>query len=64
MRKILSLLFLMILSFNAYGQSFEATVNRNKLPAGETFVLTLELKDVDTNQSPDVKALSKDLFFP
>ena len=60
MRKILSLLFLMILSFNAYGQSFEATVNRNKLPAGETFVLTLELKDVDTNQSPDVKALSKD----
>lgn len=60
MKKILSLLFLMALSFNAYAQSFEATVNRNKLPAGETFVLTLELKDVDTNQSPDIKALSKD----
>lgn len=40
-------------------QSFNATVNRNPVPEGETVVLTLELKDVDSNASPDLTALSK-----
>lgn len=61
MKKIFFALFLMITyCFNAQAQSFEATVNRNRLPQGETFVLTLELKDVDTSQTPNIKDLSRD----
>lgn len=45
---------------NLYAQSFDATVNRNSLPEGETLVLTLNLQDVDTSSTPDLSALSQD----
>lgn len=41
-------------------QSFNATVNRNPSYEGETIVLTLELKDVDTTDTPDLQSLAKD----
>ena len=44
----LSFLLSVFVSSFAHAQSFNATVNRNIVPEGETFVLTLELKDVDT----------------
>ena len=47
---------------NAVAQSFDATVNRNIVPEGETFVLTLELKDVDTSASPDLSSLNQDFM--
>ncbi|MBQ8677994.1 MAG: protein BatD [Alphaproteobacteria bacterium] len=61
MKKILcGLLINLILIATASGQSFEAYVNRNPSPEGEAVVLTLELKDVDTSQTPDFKSLSQD----
>ena len=47
---------------NTFAQSFTATVNRNVVPEGETFVLTLDLKDVDTSASPDLNALNEDFM--
>ncbi len=41
-------------------QSFEARLNRSTLPEGETFMLTLDLKDAQTNQTPDFSPLKKD----
>lgn len=61
MKKIfLSTLIGCFFSMGAWAQSFDATVNRTTISEGETFVLTLDLKDVDTNASPDLSALSKD----
>lgn len=63
MKKIffISLLSLLI-SKGAFAQSFDATVNRNIVPEGETFVLTLELKDVDTSKSPELSSLNNDFM--
>ena len=61
MKKVLlGLIFSVLISFNAFAQNFTATVNRNILPEGETFVLTLDLQGADTKSSPDLSALSKD----
>lgn len=61
MKKIfLSTLIGCFLSFEAWAQSFDATVNRTTIPEGETFVLTLDLQDVDSNASPDLSSLNKD----
>ena len=61
-RKIILGFFLIILGVQqSFAQNFNATVNRNPIPEGETFVLTLELQDVDTQKTPDLSALSKDL---
>ena len=61
MKKIIfTLLLLLSITINAKAQSFNATVNRNTLPEGETFVLTLDLQGVDTASSPDLNSLSKD----
>ena len=61
MKKIfLSTLIGCFLSFEAWAQSFDATVNRTTVPEGETFVLTLDLQDVDSNASPDLSSLNKD----
>ena len=61
MKKIfLIALICCFLSIEAWAQSFEATVNRTTVPEGETFVLTLDLKDVDSNASPDLSGLAKD----
>ncbi len=59
-KTILTVLAVMFLSFEAYAQSFTATVNRNEIPEGETFVLTFNLQDVDTSQAPDLSVLSND----
>lgn len=44
-----------------WAQSFTATVNRNPVPEGETFVLTLDLKDADTSATPDLSALNQEM---
>ena len=61
MKKVfLFILALMLMVKTVWAQSFDATVNRTTVPEGETFVLTLDLKDVDTSSTPDIGALSKD----
>ncbi len=63
MKKIaLNILMFVMICNNALAQSFDATVNRNVIPEGETFVLTLELKDIDTSSSPDLSALNQDFM--
>jgi hypothetical protein len=57
---ILGLLISLGLWQNAMAQSFDATVNRTVVPSGETFVLTLDLKDVDTSSTPDFTPLAQD----
>ena len=52
---------IMMLIKSAAAQSFTATVNRNPVPEGETFVLTLDLQDVDTSTTPDLSKLSQEL---
>ena len=44
----------------AAAQSFDATVNRSRIPEGETFLLTLELNGGRTGSSPDLSALNAD----
>ena len=62
MRNMFWKLFLLLIITNeSLAQSFTATVNRNPVPEGETFVLTLNLQDVDTKDTPDLSNLSKDL---
>ncbi len=56
---IFTLLFSLIFGINAQAQTFEATVNRNPVPQGEAFVLSLELKDGQTNMTPDLTVLNK-----
>lgn len=41
-------------------QTFQATVNRNDVPQGETFMLTLETDDDKTSDTPDLSVLDKD----
>ena len=63
MKKIFFIgLLLLLISKEVVAQSFDATVNRNIVPEGETFVLTLELKDVDTTSSPDLNSLNEDFM--
>ena len=63
MKKIFFIsLLLLLISKGVFAQSFDATVNRNVVPEGETFVLTLELKDVDTTTSPDLASLNEDFM--
>ncbi len=57
----LGLFLLLMVTNEALAQSFTATVNRNPVPEGETFVLTLNLQDVETKATPDLSSLSKDL---
>ena len=60
---ILNLIGLCFLSItSAQAQSFEAVVNRNTIPEGETFVLTLELSDAKTANTPDLSALLEVFF--
>ncbi len=47
-------------SNQVWSQTFDATVNRNKIPEGETFLLTLELKNAQTDNTPDLSVLDKD----
>lgn len=62
MKKIcFGLLLSLGLISEAWAQSFTATINRNPVPEGETFVLTLELKDADTSATPDLSALNQEM---
>ena len=58
----LSILMSLLIINVSSAQSFDATVNRNIVPEGETFVLTLELKDVDASVSPDLSSLNQDFM--
>ena len=49
-------------SNQVWSQTFDATVNRNKIPEGETFLLTLELKNAQTDNTPDLSVLDKDFY--
>ncbi len=61
MKKIFSALFLIVfLCNNANAQVLHAKVNRPQLPEGETFMLSLELDDTDTSETPDLSVLEKD----
>ncbi len=61
MKKVILALVLSIVTiFSASAQSLEARVNRNNVPSGETFLLTIELKDGRSNKSPDFSALNQD----
>ena len=62
MRSLIFGLFLLLtVTVDVSAQNFTATINRNPIPEGETFVLTLNLQDVDTKATPDLSTLSKDL---
>ena len=43
-----------------FAQTFQATVNRNEVPQGETFLLTLETDDAQNKATPDLSVLNKD----
>ncbi len=62
MKKFVSTILGLVFLWNtsAAAQSFDATVNRNKIPEGETFLLTLELNGGRTAASPDLSALNAD----
>lgn len=61
MKKIFSALFLIVfLCETANAQALRAKVNRPQLPEGETFMLSLELEDADTSETPDLSVLEKD----
>lgn len=45
---------------NLAAQMLEAKVNRDTLPEGETFLLSVELKDAKTNDTPDFSVLNQD----
>lgn len=57
---------LILLSLNllwaseSFAQTFQATVNRNEVPQGETFLLTLETDDAQNKATPDLSVLNKD----
>ena len=57
---VLALIVSLIFSINAKAQTLEATVNRNPVPQGEAFILSLVLKDGQTNMTPDISPLNKD----
>ena len=61
-KNIIKCVLLLLISKLSFAQSFDAKVNRNTIPEGETFVLTLELKDVDTTASPDLNLLNDSRF--
>lgn len=54
---ILALMFLF--SHNAMAQTFSASVNRDTVPEGETFLLSLDLSGASTNDTPDLAELGK-----
>lgn len=53
-------LFALIFSLPAQAQKLEAKVNRNPVPQGEAFILTLTLKDTRSALSPNLQPLEKD----
>ena len=61
MKKLLTLIALAyIITFSAQAADFTAKVNRNHVPLGETFVLTLQYDDAPGTSEPDLTPLQKD----
>ena len=61
MKKLIFVLALMFLiTSNALAQEFRATVNRDTVPEGETFLLSLDLTGAATNETPDLAELGRD----
>ena len=50
----------LLVSKSVWAQTFQATVNRNEVSQGETFLLTLETDDDKTKATPDLSVLDKD----
>ncbi len=59
-RFLVALIAFLMLTQNTLAQTFSAKVNRDALPEGETFLLTLELEGASSNESPDLSALNDD----
>lgn len=58
---ILTLILSLSFGFQALAQTLQASVNRNPVPEGEAFILTLKLENgQDNSLSPDLKPLEKD----
>ena len=61
MKKFFIGIFLaLIMTFPAHAGNFTAKVNRNHVPLGETFVLTLQYDDAPGTSEPDLTPLQKD----
>lgn len=61
MKKFIAVFLLGIFFFsNAFANSFTAKVNRNEVPAGEIFVLSLAYQGAENNENPDLSPLEKD----
>lgn len=61
MRKLAFLVvMLLVMATSAQAQSLQAKVNRNHLPEGETFLLTLEFDGSKNDETPDFSILDKD----
>lgn len=59
MKKLLFAFLFSIISIEASAANITASVNRNKVPLGEVFVLTIT-SDENTNDTPDLSVLSND----
>ena len=61
MKKIIfSLIFCLIFPISLQAQTLQATVNRNPIPEGEAFILTLRLENPQNSETPDLKPLEHD----
>ena len=60
MFKLITFLISLMMSFSAYADSFVAKVNRNSVPLGEAFILTLQYDGAPGNSEPDLSPLNKD----
>ena len=60
-KKILFSVFCLLLACSsAFAQEFGAEVNRNPVPLGEAFMLTLTAENVSAQEQPDLSVLEKD----
>ena len=53
-------LFTLFIAFSSQADTFTAKVNRNHVPLGETFILTLQYDDTPGTSEPDLTPLKKD----
>ena len=61
MKKIIfGFILALIFSFSVQAQTLQATLNRNPVPEGEAFILTLRLENPQNSETPDLKPLEQD----
>lgn len=56
----ITLFFMFTMSVQAFAASFEASINRNEIAAGESFRLELSLSGASAKTAPDFSVLEKD----